>query len=128
MQLIMDATASAVEPGTTIHLVSGPNAGQGWRFEKIVEHAVDGHRVHVTRTSPKIGRIHRDFHPRLFACSVSADVRWYADKQRFLRGLYFLVTQVALLTLGGVIAWLIAEYANAQWGGVLSLLGVHERY
>ncbi|MFJ3779797.1 hypothetical protein ACIPX0_49860 [Streptomyces sp. NPDC090075] len=125
MQLIHDATASAVEPGTMLHMVAGPRVGEAWRFEKIIEHHTDGHRVQVTRTHPKLGRIPREYHPRLFGCSVAAEVRWYADKRRLRNGLHFIASQAVLLTLGGVIAWLVAEYGNAQWGGILSLLGVH---
>ncbi|AGP58329.1 MULTISPECIES: hypothetical protein [Streptomyces] len=125
MQLINDATASVVEPGSMIHMVSGPTAGQVWRFERVIDHATDGHRVHVTRPHPKLGRIHREYHPRLFGCSVAIDVHWYADKHRLLRGLYVVASQTVLLTLGGIIAWLVAEYGNAEWAGLLAALGVH---
>ncbi|MGW7514155.1 hypothetical protein ACWGJ2_00985 [Streptomyces sp. NPDC054796] len=125
MDLINDATATPVEPGDTIHMVSGPNAGQAWRFEKVIEHATDGHRVHVTRLHPKFGRVHREYHPSLFGCSVAIDVQWFADKRRLLQGLYVVASQSVLLTVGGIIAWLIAEYGNAEWSGLLALLGVH---
>ncbi|GAA0505311.1 MULTISPECIES: hypothetical protein [Streptomyces] len=125
MQLINDATASVVEPGSMIHMVSGPTAGQVWRFERVIDHATSGHCVHVTRPHPKLGRIHREYHPYLFGCSVVIDVHWYADKQRFLRGMRFMASQTALLTLGGIIAWLVAEYGNAEWAGLLAALGVH---
>lgn len=126
MQLINDATASSVEPGAMIHMVSGPKAGQVWRFERIIEHPVDGHRMHVSRSDPKMGRrVHREYHPSVFGCSVVIDVHWYADRARFLRGLHFAIFQAVLLTVGALIAALVAEFGNEQWGGFLALLGYH---
>ncbi|MCT9080478.1 hypothetical protein [Streptomyces fulvoviolaceus] len=125
MRLIHNATASAVEPGATIHMASGPNAGQAWRFEKITEHATDGHRVHVSRSHPKLGRIHREFHPGLFGCSVVIDVQWYADRQRLLRAVgHTAATGLSAFT-AAVVAWLVHEYGNAEWGGFLAMFGVH---
>ncbi|MEU6351114.1 hypothetical protein ABZ896_17540 [Streptomyces sp. NPDC047072] len=125
MRLIHDATASTVEPGTTIHLVSGPKAGQAWRFEKITEHATDGHRVLASRLHPKFGRIHWEFHPELFGCSVEIDVHWYADRQRVLRAVGHAATTAVSAFTAAVVAWLVHEYGNAEWGGVLAVFGVH---
>ncbi|MFC8429278.1 hypothetical protein [Streptomyces sp. NPDC057253] len=125
MQLIHDVTASTVEPGATIHLVTGPHEGQAWRFEKIVEHRTDGHRVHVTRLHPKFGRVHREFHPRVFGCSVVIDIRWYADRKRLLHAVGRTATTCLSAFVAAVVAWLVHEYGNAEWGPVLALFGVH---
>ncbi|MEU6260180.1 hypothetical protein ACFUEN_29755 [Streptomyces griseorubiginosus] len=125
MRLIHDATASTVEPGATLHMVSGPKAGQAWRFEKITEHATDGHRVNASRLHPKFGRIHGEFHPGLFGCSVEIDVHWYADRQRVLRAVGHTATTAVSAFAAAVVAWLVHEYGNAEWGGVLAVFGVH---
>jgi hypothetical protein len=117
-----EETGEAIDPGSMIHLTSGPSAGQAWRFERVVPHP-DGHKIHCTRSHPRTGRLHREFHPRLFGCRVVVDVAWYRDRPRMKRWLSVSVTQFALLTVGGVIAWLVAEYGNAQLTGVLTLFG-----
>jgi len=121
MKLIHDATDSVVDPGTVIHLASGPNQGQAWRFEKVVKHPTDGHRVHVTRSHSKIGRLHREYHPRLFGCSVQTASRW----QRRLRAVERTAVTWAGAFTAAVIAWVVHEYGNAEWGGFLAMLGVH---
>ncbi|HEY8984812.1 MAG TPA: hypothetical protein VIU15_35215 [Streptomyces sp.] len=125
MQLIHDVTASVVEPGAIIHLASGPNEGQAWRFEKLSAHPTDGHRVHVSRSHPRIGRVHREFHPRLFGCSVKTGLPWYADRQRLLHLVCRTGATWASAFTAAVVAWMVHEYGNAEWGPVLTVLGVH---
>ncbi|WP_143570716.1 hypothetical protein [Streptomyces acidiscabies] len=125
MQLIHDATASVVEPGATIHLASGPSEGQAWRFEKLSEHPTDGHRVHASRSHPRIGRVHREFHPRLFGCSVKTGLPWYADRARLLHVVQHMGATCVSAFTAAVIAWMVHEYGNAEWAPVLTMLGVH---
>jgi hypothetical protein len=117
-------TGDVVDPGSMIHVTAGPSVGQAWRFERIIPHQ-DGHKIHCTRSHPRTGRLHREFHPRVFGCHVVIDVKWYRDRQRMAGWASAVLTQLVLLTVGGVIAWLIAEYGNAEWGGVLAQFGVH---
>lgn len=124
MRLMYSESGDVIRPGTMIHMTSGPSTGQAWRFERITPHQ-DGHRIHCTRSHPRTGRLHREFHPRVFGCHVAADICWYRDRARIARWISVLVTQTVVLTIGGVIAWLVAEYGNAQWGGLLSAFGVH---
>lgn len=123
MRLTHSETGDVVDPGSVIHMTTGPSVGQAWRFERIIPHE-DGHKIHCTRSHPRMGRIHREFHPRLFGCHVVIDVKWYRDRTRITRCFTASVTQLVLLVIGGLIAWLIAEYGNAEWGGLLAQLGV----
>jgi len=124
MRLMHSETGLVVAQRDVIHIVSGPSAGQAWRFQRIIPHP-DGHKIRCTRSHPKLGRVHREFSPHVFGCHVVLDVRWYRDRARLLRWLSAFLTQAVLLIVGGVIAWLIAEYGNAQWDGVLAMIGAH---
>lgn len=126
MRLMHSETGDVVNPGTVIHMTAGPSVGQAWRFERIIPHE-DGHKVHCTRSHASMGRLHREFHPRVFGCHVVIDIKWYRDRTRMTQWLSASMTQLVLLVIGGVIAWLIAEYGNAEWGGFLALFGVHPR-
>ncbi|WP_329555243.1 hypothetical protein [Streptomyces sp. NBC_00696] len=123
MRLMHSETGKVVMQRDVIHIVSGPLAGQAWRFQRIIPHP-DGHKIHCTRSNPKLGRAHGQFPPHLFGCHIALDVSWYRDRARLLGWLSVFFRQVFLLVVGGVIAWLIAEYGNAQWGGVLAVFGV----
>lgn len=124
MRLIHTETGAVVEQGAILHMTSGQSINQAWRFERIIPNP-DGHRIHCTRSHPKMGRLPREFHPDVFGCHVAADTRWYAHCHRMVRWLYASVSQAFLLTAGGIVAWLVAEYGNAEWGGILSMLGIH---
>lgn len=103
--------------GTMVHMTSGPSIGQAWRLEKI-SHKPDGeHHLHVSRSVPKLGRVHKEFHPRMFGLEVVLDVRFYADKAKICAALRGMVAQSVLLTSGGVIAWAVGEYLNHRYGG-----------
>ncbi|MDQ1033581.1 MULTISPECIES: hypothetical protein [Streptomyces] len=78
MRLVNSETGAEIAQGALLHMASGPSAGQAWRFERLMPHP-DGHRVHVTRTHPRMGRVHREFHPRIFGAQVEIDVRWYRE-------------------------------------------------
>jgi hypothetical protein len=124
MQLMHEGTGEIVEIGAVVHLVAGPSVGQAWRVERVVPHP-DGHKIHCSRLHPRIGRVCREFPPDLFGCRVVIDVAWYRDKDRLYRWLSACALQAVLLTIGGVIAWLIAEFGNAQLGGLLAAMGAH---
>ena len=79
MKLVNSASGSEINCGTMLHMVAGPTLGQAWRYERITPHDTDGHRVHCTRVHPRMGRVHREFHPRVFGATVVIDVRWYRD-------------------------------------------------
>lgn len=72
-----------------------------------------------------MGRVNRTFHPSLFGCHVVVSVRAYRDWNTIERTAQKLVSQTLALVLGGIVAWLLAEYGNAHWAGVLSALDAH---
>jgi hypothetical protein len=113
MKLVHAETARVINPGSMLHATSGP----AWRYERIVPHPVDGHRVHVSRHHPKLGRVHKEFHPSIFGCCVVIDVKFYADTAKIKHCISVLGTQLILLTLGGFIAWWVAEWCHAHFGG-----------
>lgn len=112
MRVVNTDTQCEVEPGTMLHMISGPSAGQAWRLEKVATKNDGDHHLHVSRSLPKLGRVHREFHPRLFGCAVVVDVKIYADVQRLKRLATFVVQQFILLFIGGVVAYLIADYMS----------------
>jgi hypothetical protein len=117
-----EGTGKTVEIGSVVHLVAGPSAGQAWRVERIMPRP-DGHKIHCSRSHPRIGRVLREFPPHLFGCRVVVDVAWYRDRARLHRWASACALQAVLLTIGGVIAWLIAEFGDAQLGSALALVG-----
>lgn len=76
MRLINQATGDTIPPGAIVHVMSGPTLGQAWRYEKIRPHTDGGHRVHVTRSHPKLGRVHREFHAHMFGAEVKIEFTW----------------------------------------------------
>lgn len=85
MHLVNTATGNPIEPGAMLHVTTGPRTGEAWRFEKITPHATDGHRVHCTRRHPRIGRIHREFHPGVFGARVMIDITWHRHVRNVVR-------------------------------------------
>jgi len=75
MQLI-NANGEIVESGAKLRVAHGREIGQMWLYSHVVEHPVDGHRVHVTRRHTRLGHIHREFHPRVFGLEVKVDITW----------------------------------------------------
>lgn len=73
---LINAQNVEVQPGARIRVTEGPDTGQTWQFSHVVEHPVDGHRVHVTRRHPRMGHVHREFHPRVFGLRVIVDITW----------------------------------------------------
>lgn len=91
--------------GSRLVAVQGKEIGQQWRLSHVVEHPVDGHRVHVTRRHPRLGHVHREFHPGVFGLHVVIDVTWREhaiNKAHHVRAKfddYLLAGIVALLPL-----------------------------
>lgn len=75
MQLI-NAQGVAVQEGARLRAIQGRETGQVWRYSHVVEHPIDGHRVHVSRRHLQLGHIHREFHPGVFGLHVKVDVTW----------------------------------------------------
>lgn len=76
MQLVSRTTGKTVAPGSMLRVQSGPGAGRAWRFEHVHERGDGNHRVHVTRSGGRMGRIHREFHPGVFGCEIKIDITW----------------------------------------------------
>lgn len=108
MKLVTEAGAET-RPGAMLHMTTGPSIGQAWRFERIATKHDGDHHVHVSRCHPKLGRVHKEYHPRLFGCAVVIDVKIYADRQKLMAWARNVLTQTVLLTVGGFIAWGCAE-------------------
>lgn len=104
MRLINTATGEAFNVGCMLHVVTGPSLGQAWRYEHLRPHE-DGHRVHVTRSHPKMGRVHREFHPMIFGCRVEVEItftrRLCQDSRHFVGKVdeWFLAGVFALVPL-----------------------------
>lgn len=75
MQLI-NAQGEKIVPGARLRALAGPESGTNWTYSHVVEHPIDGHRVHVTRRHPKLGHFHREFHPAVFGLEIHVDVCW----------------------------------------------------
>ncbi len=123
MQRLMHIESGrTIDPGTTIHMSAGTSIGKAWRYEKITPHE-DGHKIHCTRSHPRLGRIHREFTPSLFGCTVVIDVKFYADRARMLASLRRLVISGAGALGAALVAWVVAEYGNSNLQSVLALVG-----
>lgn len=72
---LINAHGEEVTPGSRLHAVVGPQTGQVWTYSHVLEHPVDGHRVHVTRRH-RLGHVHREFHPGVFGLVVKVDITW----------------------------------------------------
>lgn len=101
MRLINEATETEVEYLATIRCVAGPLTGQAWRYEKIIERDRNGHRVHCTRSHPKLGRVHREFHPSVFGCRVEREITF---KLRIIAQVHHVRSKFDDYLLAGVVA------------------------
>lgn len=98
---LINAQGIEVTPSSRLHAVSGPQAGQVWQYSHVIEHPIDGHRVHVTRRHPRLGHVHREFHPGVFGLTVVVDVTW---KRHAVNQLHHARTKLDEYLLAGVIA------------------------
>lgn len=73
---LINAQDEEIRPGSRLVALQGKETGQMWNFSHVVEHPVDGHRVHVTRRHPRMGHVHREFHPAVFGLHVVIDITW----------------------------------------------------
>jgi len=77
MQLISLTTGEIVSAGSVLHIVSGPNTGRAYRFERVYCHTDGTPRVHVTRTAPGRGchfRAHFHLAPERFGCKLEEEI------------------------------------------------------
>jgi hypothetical protein len=73
---LINAQGREVESGAKLVAIQGKEIGERWIFSHVVEHPIDGHRVHVTRRHPRMGHVHREFHPVVFGLHVVIDITW----------------------------------------------------
>ena len=112
---LINAQDREIPQGARLRVAEGPDAGQTWVYSHVVEHPVDGHRVHVTRRHSRIGHVHREFHPRVFGLRVVVDITWrrhLLNKAHHVRSKfddYLLAGVVALLPLAIFEHYHIAE-------------------
>lgn len=77
-KIVNPETGKVVPLGTMLH-TAHPSARPGtWRLERHVPRG-DDHALHVSRSHPRMGRIHKEFHPTVFGLIVELDIRWYRD-------------------------------------------------
>ena len=98
---LINAQNVEVQPGAKLRVAEGPDTGQMWQFSHVVEHPVDGHRVHVTRRHTRIGHVHREFHPRVFGLHVVIDVTW---RQHVRNTVHLARTKFDDYLLAGIVA------------------------
>lgn len=73
---LINAHGEEIHQGSRVVAIQGRDVGQVWNFSHVVEHPIDGHRVHVTRRHPRMGHVHREFHPAIFGLHVVVDITW----------------------------------------------------
>lgn len=73
---LINAQGEIVQPGARLVAIQGKEIGRHWKYSHVLEHPVDGHRVHVVRRHPKLGHVHREFHPGVFGLVVEVDIKW----------------------------------------------------
>lgn len=112
---LINAQGREVVPGMRLQAVQGKEIGQTWQFSHVVEHPIDGHRVHVTRRHPRMGHVHREFHPVVFGLHVVVDITWkrhLANKAHHVRAKfddYLLAGVIALVPLAFFEHYQLAE-------------------
>lgn len=114
---LVDQAGREVVLGAMVHAVASPILGQAWRLENVHRTLEGEHRIQCSRYSPRMGRVHKIFHPRVFGLEVVIDVRVAADRASIMRALHVAAGQLLLLTMGGVIAWVVAEWLSTMVGG-----------
>lgn len=79
-KLVFADTGKPVIPGCVLRAVDPIGGPYVWHLDGHRIGADDhGHRVMVSRHHPKLGRVHRTFHPRVFGLTVVIDIVWYRD-------------------------------------------------
>lgn len=116
------ATGATVGTGAILRPVAG---GRAWRLEGPVEHRGE-HHLRCSQSHPRMGRVTRVFHPSAFGLVITVSVEFYRDRARLARTLHEVATQAVLLTVGGLIAWFLAEYGNTHWHYLLAFFGASE--
>ncbi len=98
---LINAQDVEIPTGARIRVVEGRETGQLWQYSHVVEHPVDGHRVHVTRRHPRVGHVHREFHPRVFGLHVVVDITW---KRRVANATHHAFSKFDDYLLAGLVA------------------------
>lgn len=102
---LINAQGTEISPGARLVAIKGAETGTRWTLSHVLEHPVDGHRVHVTRRHPRLGHVHREFHPSVFGLRVIVDITWQRaviNKAHHVRAKfddYLLAGVIALLPL-----------------------------
>jgi len=117
MKIVMAESGEELSPGSMVHVAHGPSLNQAWRLEGVAPRKDGDHHVRVSHNQPRIGRVTKTFHPSVFGLAIVVDVRLYADTAKMMRALRTLAAQTVLLTVGGVVAWFVAEYMSHRYGG-----------
>lgn len=98
---LINTQGEIIEPGSRLHAIQGREIGRTWQYSHIVEHPIDGHRIHVTRRHPRMGHVHREFHPGVFGLKVVVDITW---KRHVANKVHHVRTKVDDYLLAGVFA------------------------
>jgi hypothetical protein len=98
---LINAQGQEITPGARLRVAEGRDSGQVWLYSHTIEHPVDGHRVHVTRRHPRIGHVHREFHPRVFGLHVEIDITW---RRHVVNKVHHVRTKFDEYLLAGVVA------------------------
>lgn len=114
-KLVRVDSEHTVPPGTVLHCVSGPLAGQTWRYEDI-RHSADGEPVgvHCTRPHRQLGLVHRDLPAHTLGCKVVAEVELNLHAS-------FAVTArqawsgFVTLVMAGIVAYVVAVGMQAMF-------------
>lgn len=101
LKLINTETGAIVTEGSMLRPVHG---GQAWRLE-----AVHQDRLHVSQSHHQLGRVHKEFHPRVFGLHVEVDVKVWQDRAELIAWIKRQLIGLAGLFVGGFIAWWVAE-------------------
>lgn len=78
-KIMFEDTRRPVPIGTTLHARNVAVAGKfPWRLEACQPDTKgDAHTVIVSRHHPRLGRIKRTFHPRVFGLVIEIEISWH---------------------------------------------------
>jgi hypothetical protein len=120
MHKLLAADGSDLHPGAMLHMLNGASAGPVWRYEHIAVHEHCEHHVHVTRSHPKFGRIHREYHPRVFGCTITLDITW---RRRACNAVHHVWSRIDDYFMAGAVALVpLALYERYDWGAAISTI------